>query len=316
MKRWQIAAAAIVVVFTAVAAVPFVIGDTETLALDDTARAAMQGKTFLALPEGVTHYTWHGPASGNIVVLVHGFSTPSWVWEKQVPALVEAGHRVLTYDLYGRGLSDRPHVDYNADLYDRQLVALLDTLEVKTPVDIVGLSMGGAITIRFCDRHPERVKRFALIAPAGMGASLPAATRLLAVPGLGPWAMKAFGDRILMGQIKEFLLTRPDLAPVIAKRYQEQMQYKGYKNALRSTLLHMSLGGMEEEYKRVGQRGLPSALFWGTRDQIVPYALHEKVRASLPGGKFHSIEGAGHGVNLEEPEKINPALVAFLTAAP
>jgi len=59
------------------------------------------------------------------VVLVHGFSVASYCWERTVPALVEAGFRVLTFDLYGRGYSDRPDGPYNLDLFVRQIDELL-----------------------------------------------------------------------------------------------------------------------------------------------------------------------------------------------
>ena len=55
------------------------------------------------------------------VVLVHGFSVPYYIWDSTTTALAAAGYRVVRYDEYGRGLSDRPNVDYTADLYDRQL---------------------------------------------------------------------------------------------------------------------------------------------------------------------------------------------------
>lgn len=299
-----------------IAAAPFVIGDLETKELTPELRASMAGETFAKLSDGITHYIWKGPEDAPVVVLVHGFSTPAWVWEHQVPALVDSGHRVLTYDLYGRGYSDRLSIPYEAELYDRQLMELLDTLNVTKPVDIVGLSMGGAITINFCDKHSERVRRFALIAPAGFGAAVPGVAQLLNVPGLGAWAMKAFGDRMLLGQIGKFLAVRPELGPMVQERYRDQMQYKGYKFALRSTLINMTLDGMQDTYKRVGARDIPSALFWGTNDTIVPYALHEEALKNLPGVQFHSINGAGHGVNLEQPEAINPALVAFFKENP
>lgn len=316
MKKRYIILSVLLVLFIAIAAAPFVLGDLETKEMNDAARAAFKDETFINLSDGVAHYTWQGKETDPVVVMVHGFSTPSWVWERQAPALVEAGHRVLTYDLYGRGHSDRPYVDYNADLYDRQLVELLDALGVKQPIDIVGLSMGGAITVGFVDRHPERVKRFALIAPAGLGAGIPAAARLLQVPGLGAWAMKAFGDRILFGQMNKLVEAHPDLLPMVKSRYEEQMCYRGYKYALRSSLLHMSMAGMDEAYQRVGAMKLPSALFWGTADSVVPYALHEKAVAAMPGISFHSIEGAGHAVNFEEPEKVNPGLLALLSDSP
>ena len=60
-----------------------------------------------ALPSGKTWYSWHGLQDGPVAVCVHGLSTPAFVWGAVVDILVAQGFRVLTYDLYGRGLSDR-----------------------------------------------------------------------------------------------------------------------------------------------------------------------------------------------------------------
>jgi hypothetical protein len=62
-----------------------------------------------------------------VVVLVHGFSTSSFVWRGLLPKLTEAGLRVLTYDQYGRGFSDRPDSDFDAAFYERQLLELLSS---------------------------------------------------------------------------------------------------------------------------------------------------------------------------------------------
>ena len=134
--------------------------------LDAQSRANLPGE-FVELADGVVHYEVGGPVDGQKVVLVHGFTTPYFMWDNNFDELTGAGFRVLQYDLYGRGYSDRPHLVYGLDLYDRQLLNLLDALNFNEPVDLVGLSMGGPITGTFTDRHPRRVRKLTLLAPAG-----------------------------------------------------------------------------------------------------------------------------------------------------
>ena len=88
---------------------------------------------------GVTHYDVAGPDSGQRVMLVHGFSVPAYIWDSTVVALTGAGFRVARYDQFGRGYSDRPDVPYTPDLFDRQLLQLLDSLGWREPVSLVGL---------------------------------------------------------------------------------------------------------------------------------------------------------------------------------
>src|SRR3982751_5534470 len=141
--------------------------------LDASPRQGVPGK-FVTLGDGITHYDVAGPDSGQRVMLVHGFSVPSYIWDSTVTALSGAGFRVARYDEYGRGYSDRPDVAYTADLYDRQLLQLLDSLGWRDRVNIVGLSMGGSVTGTFAGRHPERVRSLTLIDPvAGQSRAAP-----------------------------------------------------------------------------------------------------------------------------------------------
>src|SRR5690349_1974901 len=121
-------------------AAAYSIRNPERADLDAAARQGVPGK-FVTLGDGVTHYDFAGPDTGQRVMLVHGFSVPSYIWDSTVTALTGAGFRVARYDTYGRGYSDRPDVAYTADLYDRPLVELLDSLGRRERVGLMGLSM-------------------------------------------------------------------------------------------------------------------------------------------------------------------------------
>src|SRR4051812_46443896 len=141
----------------------------ERAELTDTVRNGAPGR-FVRLSDGMTHYDIAGPDTGRVVVLVHGFSVPYYIWDSTSARLSNAGYRVVRYDEYGRGLSDRPDVPYADDLYDRQLAELLDSLKITDRVDLAGVSMGGAVTGMFAGRHPKRVRSLVLVDPvAGSG---------------------------------------------------------------------------------------------------------------------------------------------------
>ena len=109
--------------------------------------------TFLPLADGVTHYQALGNPEAPAVVLVHGFSAPYFMFDHVAAGLMDRFY-VVRYDLFGRGLSDRPDTDYNQDLFDRQLLGLMDELSLSRPVALVGSSMGGLIAAEFAARHP------------------------------------------------------------------------------------------------------------------------------------------------------------------
>ena len=110
---------------------------TKMQTLTDEVRKETSGQ-FIQLSKGKIHYELSGPKNAQTVVLIHGFTTPYFVWDKNVEELTNAGFRVLRYDHYGRGLSDRPEVKYDRNLYDHLLIELLQKLNIQTPVHLVG----------------------------------------------------------------------------------------------------------------------------------------------------------------------------------
>jgi len=285
---------------------------SEPRILDDAARAAAPGQ-FVQLPDGRTHYELAGPPGAQTVVLVHGFSVPYYIWDPTFAGLAGAGFRVLRYDLFGRGFSDRPDANYNGDLYDRQLAGLLDALDIRVPVDVAGLSMGGPIVAHFTDRHPERVRRLMLIDPAGFPPKQPLAASLIRAPLLGEWLMDRFGELVLVKGLNKDLKD-PTRFPGYQDRYRALMPYAGFKRALLSTLRSGFLSRAADAYRRVGQQGKPVLLIWGREDRVIPFATSEKVIAAIPHAEFHAIADAGHVPHLERPDVVNPILIEFLQA--
>src|ERR1700712_364259 len=108
-------------------------GNIEKKDLTDADRKGTSGK-YIKLSAGTTHYELAGPDTGKVVILVHGFSVPYFIWDGTFEYLVKQGFRVLRYDMYGRGFSDRPDVVYNQSLYQTQLLDLINQLHLKTQV--------------------------------------------------------------------------------------------------------------------------------------------------------------------------------------
>src|SRR5262252_10353989 len=163
--RWLLLYAAAVVTVLLVPLAAFFLVDPERHELDESARSSAPGR-FVRLSDGVTHYELGGPTASPVVVLVAGTSVPYYIWDPTFSALVKEGYRVLRYDYYGRGYSDRPAIAYVQDLYVRQLVELLDALEIRDPVDLMGLSFGGSVITSVAARHPRRVRSLVYVDPA------------------------------------------------------------------------------------------------------------------------------------------------------
>ena len=290
--------------------VPYLLFDRETMRLDNAARTVLPG-SFIKLSDGFTHYEWSGRDSGSVVVLIHGFSASSFVWDYTCPALVDAGFRVLQYDLYGRGYSDRPRVDYNENLYDRQLLELLSALHIDFPIDLVGLSMGGAIAVIFAARHPELVRKLVLIDPAGYPVHIPLLGRIVRTPVVGDYLTQVFGNRVMVKEARDNLYHLDKLEKFL-QGFKAQMVYRGYKRAILSTLRNFDLSDQRISYETVGRQGRPVLLFWGREDRIIPFENSDMIRNTIPGTVFYAIDNCGHIANFEKPEIVNPVMVDFL----
>ncbi len=167
----------------------YYITNPETTELNETERARLGG-TYVKLSDGITHYKLEGKDEGELVVLVHGGRVPMWAWDKQAQSLTDAGFKVLRYDMYGRGYSDRPKVTYNRELYQRQLLELVDKLGLAKKFDLVGFSFGGATAVNFTAQNTARVRRLVLIAPVVNNFNVPS---IFHIPIIGEFVAGVFG---------------------------------------------------------------------------------------------------------------------------
>ncbi|MDT5292970.1 MAG: non-heme chloroperoxidase [Mycobacterium sp.] len=109
------------------------------------------------------YYEDHG--SGQPVVLIHGYPLDGHSWEKQVPVMLDAGKRVITYDRRGFGHSSQPSTGYDYDTFAADLKALIDTLDLRHIV-LVGFSMGTGEVTRYLGTYgSDRVAKAALLGP-------------------------------------------------------------------------------------------------------------------------------------------------------
>ena len=282
----------------------------ETRELNDVTRKDLSG-SFIELPDGVTHYELNNPEKENTVILVHGFSVPYFIYDPTFEFLTQSGFRVVRYDLFGRGFSDRPDTCYNIDLFVRQLGDLLDALGCTRPVNLVGLSTGGPITAAFTARFPEQVNKLVLIDP--IGAKILALSRILKVA-----AMPIVGEAIIglvgsVGMVRNIAaLFDRALVEHFQARYIAQMQYKGFRRGILSTIRNGMLDSFLEIYERVGKMDKPVLLFWGRNDPTVPFKHSDDLRAAMPNLEFHAIDHCGHIPHYEKPEEVNPVLLDFL----
>jgi pimeloyl-ACP methyl ester carboxylesterase len=105
----------------------------------------------------------------------------------------------------------------------------------------------------------------------------------------------------------------PELVEHFQAQYKIQMQYKGFKYAILSTMRNRMLESFAETYARVGKLKKPTLLIWGKNDATVPFKNSTEILKAIPHSEFHPIENCGHIPHYEKPEIVNKVLLEFLS---
>ncbi len=286
----------------------YAIWDPEQLTLNAASRERLQGQ-FAQLGDGYTHYELGGASSGHVVVLAAGFSVPYYIWDPTFKELTDAGFRVLRYDYYGRGYSDRPPIAFTDEMYVRQLDQLLNAIHISEPIDLVGISFGGSLITNFADKYPDRVRSLIYFDPSirkpyqlSMLEDMPPVWNYLtAIFDERSWANDQLGD-----------FFHPEQFPDWPKRYRDQIQYKGFRRARLSEITTNTGFDQEGQLQRVGQHPRPVLVIWGKEDHTVPFEESEWFMKTLPQGRLVSVESAGHLPQWEQPAVVHKELITFL----
>lgn len=263
------------------------------------------------------HYTDQG--SGSPVVLIHGWPLSGRSWEKQVPALVEAGHRVVTYDRRGFGDSSQPWDGYDYDTFADDLHALLVHLDLRE-VTLVGFSMGGGEVVRHIARHgTDRVARVTLVAavPPYLYRSDDNPDGGLDDATIDQFRAGVTGDRLAF--LDDFLTTffaagdRTDLISEPNRRYHRTIAEFASPKGTLDCITAFGRTDFRDDVRAVSEAGVPTLVVHGDSDAVVPFEVSGKrSHESIQGSTLVVVEGAPHGLLATHPEAVNTALLDFL----
>ena len=300
----------VLLLLVAVTVATWVARDPERRVLDDAARAGAPGR-FIRLDDGVTHYEVAGPDTGRVVLLAAAFSVPAYIWDPLYQQLADAGFRVIRFDYYGRGWSERIDAEYDHDLFVRQMAGLLDSLGVRTPVAVAGLSYGAAMVTSFADRHPERVRALVYVDPVfNNRRPLPPRERSRLAWNVY-MVMQGGSGAMAESQLEDFL--QPELHPDWVERYRVQQQFEGTREAWRRTRAAIAEAPDQmEQLRHVGEDPRPVLIVWGRQDPGVSREDIEAAMGALPRAALVPIDSAAHLPHIEQPKVVGPAVLRFL----
>ena len=284
----------------------------ERVAMDDATRAHAPG-SFAILTHGKTHYVLEGPENGELIVLVPGATLPLWIWKDLPARLTQAGYRVLRYDLYGRGYSDRPHVTYDLPLFEQQLFELLQSLNLTKPSNLIGLAFGSLIACQFAVNHSSLVKRICLLTSDGFGVHMSPLTRLMQLPIMGDYLFRVVGTKGLLARLPEYS-RNSQIVDWLQQHYIQELRIKGFKRSILSSLRHVALHNANQLFQKLNEKAIDVCIIWGTQDPVTPLPDQQRLQQAFPGAQVHALEQVGHLPHVERPEIVEAILKKFFTA--
>jgi len=252
---------------------------------------------------------------GRPVVLIHGWPLSGESWSEQVPALTQAGYRVITYDRRGFGESAKPADGYDYDTFAADLAGLLDGLDL-TDASLVGFSMGGGEIARYVGRHgTERLHSvvFAAAVPPYLLKTDDNPEGGLEESGVQEMEQGASTDRanFLDGFLTSFFTAGDDLKVTEGQRQQAiAMQQPARDEAVVGCIGAFGRTDFRDDLAKID---VPTLVIHGDSDAIVPFEVSGKRTAeTIPASTLVVIRDAPHGFNVSHQDEFNSALLDFL----
>jgi len=262
------------------------------------------------------YYEDHG--SGDPVILIHGYPLNGASWEKQVPALLGAGHRVITYDRRGFGNSSQPTTGYNYDTFAEDLHQLITHLKLSN-FALVGFSMGGGEVARYIGKYGSK-----------------SVTKAVIIGGIPPYLLRTADnaegvDASVFDGIQkavasdryaffsEFFKNFYNSDQLLGKRVSEQAIQASW-NVAASASPTASLACVptwHEDFRQdVARIEVPTLVIHGDSDRIVPLAASGQRTAKLiKGARLAVVKDGPHCISWTHADEVNAELVNFLGAA-
>ena len=266
----------------------------EYIIKDDLFRTTIKNGNFAELKNGYTYFNINNRSSENTLIFIHGFSVPSYIWDKTYNSAKEKGYKVIKLDLYGRGFSGNPSLDYTDELFANQVIELLEVLEIKTAT-FLGLSNGGRVISKIADLKPNIVEKLVYVSASSFNSHKELENKNVSENEIKDFIENKY-PTISSGQLSDFKY--PENYPNWDDKYEELLRYNGFARALISTLKnHVNL---DSENKEISDSNKTVYTIWGDSDSVIVYnEIKNKLNKLLPNRFEYIVPNSGHLPHIE-----------------
>ncbi len=241
------------------------------------------------------------------VVLVNGLADDLLSWDFQMPALLEAGFRVLRFDNRGIGKSDAPAGPYTSRLLADDAKALVEHLGI-TDFHLMGVSMGGMIAQEYALAYPGDVRSLTLACTYAAPGQF--CSRMFQL-----WAELAptQGVPFVMRDVALWAFTVPFFEERTAEAVEFETAMAGLEMSVEAYLAQLNVIQNHDTTERIGALDVPTLVLAGDVDILIPVRLSRRLHEAIPGSTWATVPG-GHACLWESPDPFNAAFVDFITS--
>ena len=256
---------------------------------------------------GELNLAYYEAGGGIPLVFVHGFPLNHRLWEPQFSDLSETAH-LIAPDLPGHGESgSRPGL-YLMEQVAEDVNTMLDKLEIKVPVVLCGLSLGGYMIGQFFEKYRNRLAGLVFTATRASGDSHEAKLNRDRLVGI---AWESGVNAMVEAVLPKFLAPKTyQTRPELVERVRGIMQVTSLEGVVGDLL---GMRARPDTFDMIREIRLPTLVIHGTEDQLIPVSEGELIRDTIPGARMVTIPEAGHLPNLEQPELFNLAVREFIS---
>lgn len=268
---------------------------------------------FAEVDGATVHYQEFGEASNPTLVLIHGYTSSTFVWHSVAPRFADEGFHVVAVDLLGFGYSDKPaSFEYTIEAQARMITRLMNRLGIGTAT-LVGSSYGGAVALTIALDYPERVEKLVVVdAVINDDVKNHPILRLAAVPVVGELVTPFLVDSKRFMRMRMRNTLAPENHHLITNdRVDSIVRPLAAADAHRSILLtsrHWNAERIEKDLQYVKQ---PTLIIWGENDEVIPIQNAEKLYGSILNSRLVVLKNCGHVPQEEKPDLFAELVTGF-----
>ena len=243
------------------------------------------------LSDGITSYKDIGDKNNKVIVLVHGATFGSLAYEEYVDVFIKNNYRVITYDQYGRGYSDRINSNVSIELMEKQLKELIEHCEVEDVI-LYGVSFGAAVVAKYAANNPENISFIGYQVPLINSANIPLLS-IVKIPLYGDLITRGF---LVPGVLKRIEEYEDLMNKKLLNHYIGQFHVEGTEKFFKKFFLGNAMGNRLEDHSIVGNMSIPSYFAYAEDDIEIDSSLveraikkyHNPIVKKYSGGHFFS----------------------------